>query len=110
MFQKKATNYVANKSRLFGNVHYNYINSEFLNEHFKRNEIKNEILKNINNKQNFEPQLIKKLKSYKVVLLSTNTTAKFINHDNKIYLKNNDVLTIFDDKKFIEIKKCLKEI
>ena len=37
------------------------INSKFLNEHFKRNEIKNEILKNLNNKQNFEPQLINKL-------------------------------------------------
>ena len=106
---KKATNYVANKSRLFGNVHYNYINSEFLNEHYKRNEIEREILKNLNNEQNFEPQLIKKLKSYNVVLLSTNTTAKFINHDYKIYLENNDVLTVFDSKKFIEIKKCLKK-
>ena len=89
---EKVTNYVANKSKFFGNVHYNYIISKFLNEHFKRNEIKNEILKNLNNKQNFEPQLINKLESYEVVLLSTNTTAKFINHDNKIYLKNNDVL------------------
>ena len=106
---EKVTNYVANKSKLFGNVHYNYINSKFLNEHDKRNEIKKEILKNLNDKQNFEPQLIKKLKSYQVVLLSTNTTAKLINHDNKIYLKNNDVLTIFDNKKFIEIKKCLKK-
>ena len=106
---EKVTNYVANKSKFFGNVHYNYINSKFLNEHFKRNKIKNEILKNLNYKQNFEPQLINKLESYEVVLLSTNTTAKFINHDNKIYLKNNDVLTVFDNKKFIEIKKCLKK-
>ncbi|WP_440669487.1 hypothetical protein [Candidatus Pelagibacter sp. HIMB1483] len=105
---EKVTNYVANKSRLFGNVHYNYISSNFLNEHFKRNKLKTELYSNINNKKNLNEEVIQKLEFYKAVLLSTNITAELINYDNKIYLKNNDVLTVFDDQSFIELKKCLK--
>ena len=33
------------------------------------------------------------------------TTAEQIDYDNKIYLQNNDVLTVFDDQSFIELKK-----
>ena len=105
---EKVTNYVANKSRLFGNVHYNYISSNFLNEHFKRNKLKTELYDDINNKKNLNEKVIKELEFYKAVLLSTNITAEQIDYDNKIYLQNNDVLTVFDDQSFIELKKCLK--
>lgn len=105
---EKVTNYVANKSRLFGNIHYNYINLKFVNEHLKRSKLKTELYNNINNKKNLNEEMIKKLKFYKAVLLSKNITAELINYDKKIYLKNGDVLTVFDDQNFIELKKCLR--
>jgi hypothetical protein len=106
----KVTNYVSNKSRLFGNVHYNYINSKFLNEHFERDKLKNEIYNNLKNKENLKIDIIKKLESYKVVIISTSATAKLINYDKKIHLGNNDILTVFNNQKYIELKKCLKAI
>jgi hypothetical protein len=102
------TNYVSNKSRLFGNVHYNYLNSKFLNEHFKRDTLKKKLYNSFNNKEDLEIDVIKKLESYNVVLLSTAATAKLINYDKKIYLKNNDPLTIFNNQIYFELKSCLK--
>ena len=104
----KFTNYVAHKSRLFGNVHYNYIDTKFLNEHFKRDRLKNKLFNNLYNKQNLDTQLIEDLEYYDVVLISTSATAELINYEKKIYLKNGDTLTVFNDKKYIELKKCLQ--
>ena len=104
----KATNYIAHKSKLFGNVHYNYINTKFLNEHFKRDKLKNELLSSLYNNQILNIHLIKELENYEVVLISTKDTAEFINYGNKIYLSNGDILTVFSDEKYIEIKKCLE--
>ena len=48
-----------------------------------------------------------KISNFKLI----NQNGKIItnrDYDNKIYLQNNDVLTVFDDQSFIELKKCLK--
>tara|TARA_B100000989_G_C19324222_1_gene378040 strand:- start:34 stop:648 length:615 start_codon:yes stop_codon:yes gene_type:complete len=106
----KATNYVSNKSRLFGNIHYNYLNIKFIEEHFSRIEIKKEIFSNIDNQKDFSDELIQKLKNYKLSIISREKVSQLFNSKNKISLNDSDVITVFDDIEFKKIKKCLKII
>ncbi len=106
----KATNYVSNKSRLFGNIHYNYLNIKFIEEHFSRIEIKKEIFSNIDNQKDFSDELIQKLKNYKLSIISREKVSRLFNSKNKISLNDSDVITVFDDIEFKKIEKCLKII
>ncbi len=106
----KATNYVSNKSRLFGNIHYNYLNIKFIEEHFSRIEIKKEIFSNIDNQKDFSDELIQKLKNYKLSIISREKVSQLFNSKNKISLNDSDVITVFDDIEFKKIEKCLKII
>ena len=106
----KATNYVSNKSRLFGNVHYNYLNIKFIEEHFLREKIKKEIYLNVDNRVTFSNELVEKLNNYKLSIISREKITSLFNMDNKIFLNNKDVITVFNDSEFQKIKKCLNII